>query len=218
MKFKYTITYSNRRSISIKVNRDETVDVRAPIGTREAFVEGFVAAHEDWVLNALEKVRQLNQDVNKPLSRVFFFGEEYKIKFGGNKVEFNGRYFKMPEQNARENMAAWLKSSAPSVFADRVNHFAEIMGAKPTAVKVTNAKTRWGSCSSKGSINLSWRLMMMRGELIDYVVVHELAHLREMNHSDKFWKIVERYMPNYKALREELTQFGKQLARDGWME
>ena len=140
------------------------------------------------------------------------------MKFGGKSVEFDGRKFKLPEENSRAYVAMWMRRSSESIFSERVEYFAEAMGVTPIAVKVTNARTRWGSCSSKGSINLSWRLIMARGELIDYVVVHELAHLSEMNHSDRFWKIVGQYMPDYRALRSELADFGRMLESEGWME
>lgn len=218
MQFEYTVKYSVRRNITIKVNRDETVEVRAPHGTTAAFIEGFVSAHEGWVLNTLDKVKKINEEKGKPISRVFFLGEEYDVKFGGKSVEFDGRRFKLPEEDSRMHIALWMKKNSEPIFKERVEYFAEAMGAAPTAVKVTNARTRWGSCSSKGSINLSWRLIMARGELIDYVVVHELAHLSEMNHSDRFWKIVKQYMPNQKALRSELADFGRKLESEGWME
>ena len=218
MQFEYKIKYSVRRNITIKVNRDETVEVRAPHGTPAAFIDGFVSAHEGWVLNTLDKVKELNEKKGKPVSRIFFLGEEYGVKFGGKSVEFDGRKFKLPEENSRAYVAMWMRRSSESIFSERVEYFAEAMGVTPIAVKVTNARTRWGSCSSKGSINLSWRLIMARGELIDYVVVHELAHLSEMNHSDRFWKIVGQYMPDYRALRSELADFGRMLESEGCME
>ena len=76
-------------------------------------------------------------------------------------------------------------------------------------VRISGAKTRWGSCSRKGTINFTYRLMFVPEELADYVVVHELAHLKEMNHSGRFWSVVEQVMPDYRARRKKLREFEK---------
>ena len=96
------------------------------------------------------------------------------------------------------------RKRAKAVLPSKVEHFASIMGVQPAAIRITGAMTRWGSCSSCGNVNFSWRLMLCDNELIDYVVVHELAHLREMNHSPRFWMIVQRVMPDYKRRQEKL--------------
>ena len=106
-----------------------------------------------------------------------------------------------PELEAR------CRARAKEILPARVAHFAAIMGLSPAQVKISGAKTRWGSCSSKGSLNFSWRLMLAGDELIDYVVVHELAHLREMNHSPRFWAVVAQAMPDYQRRRKLLKEF-----------
>jgi len=101
-------------------------------------------------------------------------------------------------------LEAKLRAKAKELLPRRAAHFAGQMGVTPAQVKVTGAKTRWGSCSSKGNLNFSWRLMLADEEAIDYVVVHELAHLREMNHSPRFWAVVEAAMPDYRQRRLRL--------------
>ena len=96
--------------------------------------------------------------------------------------------------------------------------FAEQMGVMPAAVKITGAKRRWGSCSSKKTINYSWRLIMADDAVIDYVVVHELAHLIEMNHSSRFWNIVEMMLPDYKLRQAQLKELQKRLSKENWEE
>ncbi|MCL2195371.1 MAG: M48 family metallopeptidase [Oscillospiraceae bacterium] len=96
------------------------------------------------------------------------------------------------------------RKQAKAILPGRVKHFADIMGVAPTTMRVTGAMTRWGSCSSRGSVNFSWRLMLCDDDVIDYVVVHELAHLREMNHSPRFWAIVEQVLPDYKRRKLKL--------------
>jgi len=101
-------------------------------------------------------------------------------------------------------------------MAERVAHYKEIMGVSPAAVKINGAKTRWGSCSAKKSLNFSWRLIMADDAAIDYVVVHELAHMFEMNHSERFWAIVAGVLPDYKERRKRLKELQRRLNAENW--
>lgn len=99
-----------------------------------------------------------------------------------------------------------LKNNARIILKQKTEYFSKYMGLKYGRITITSAKTRFGSCSSKGNISYSWRLLLYPEEAIDYVVVHELAHLKEMNHSKAFYKIVEGVFPDYKARRELLKK------------
>ena len=112
-------------------------------------------------------------------------------------------------------LEARLRAQAKETLPQRVAHFANRMGVSPARVKVTGAKTRWGSCSSQGNLNFSWRLMLADDRAIDYVVVHELAHLREMNHSPRFWAVVEAVLPDYKQRRLRLKQLQAAIVEQG---
>ncbi|HWQ77625.1 MAG TPA: SprT family zinc-dependent metalloprotease [Anaerovoracaceae bacterium] len=106
---------------------------------------------------------------------------------------------------------AVYKKQAKAYLQQKCRHFSGIMGLRPGEIKVNGAKSRWGSCNRKGSINFTYRLLLAPEELTDYVVVHELAHLKEMNHSAKFWSIVEQTMPDYRARRKKLREFERQV-------
>ena len=97
-----------------------------------------------------------------------------------------------------------------------MERFAPLVGKAPQQVRITSAKTRWGSCSAKGGLNFSWRLLLAPPEAVDYVVVHELAHLVEFNHSPRFWAIVKGILPDYKARRQSLKAVQETLLRQGW--
>ena len=103
-------------------------------------------------------------------------------------------------------LEATLRARAKEILPKRVAYYAEVMGVTPAQIKISGAKTRWGSCSGKGNLNFSWRLMLAGAEEIDYVVVHELAHLREMNHSPRFWAVVEAALPDYRERRLRLKR------------
>ena len=99
-----------------------------------------------------------------------------------------------------------LRNKAKMIIPERVAYYAEIMGVKPESVKITSAEKRFGSCSDKGRLCFSYNLMLYPEKAVDYVVVHELAHLTELNHSPAFWRLVEKYMPDYKERRAMLRE------------
>ena len=97
---------------------------------------------------------------------------------------------------------------AKKVIPERVKYYSDLTGLKPKAVKISRARKRWGSCGAKGTINVSWRLALVPQEVMDYVVVHELAHLVERNHGKRFWQRVAEISPNYRACRKWLRRHG----------
>ena len=105
-----------------------------------------------------------------------------------------------PEQ-IRDSVQSWLQRQARRIFDERCAHFAPLLRVRPSKISLSSAQTRWGSASGDGSIRLNWRLVHFAMPSIDYVVAHELAHLREMNHSPRFWDVVRSVMPDFKAVR-----------------
>ncbi|MDO4769651.1 MAG: SprT family zinc-dependent metalloprotease [Brachymonas sp.] len=110
------------------------------------------------------------------------------------------------ESLIRDCTACWMQMQAQAVFIDRMAHYAPMLGVQWRALKLSQANTRWGSASSNGTIRLHWRLIQMPPEVLDYVVVHELAHLREMNHSARFWALVEGILPDYRQRQFQLKR------------
>ena len=111
-----------------------------------------------------------------------------------------------PESLIRDCTAYWMQQQAQAIFTERMNHYAPLLGVHWRTLSLSQANTRWGSASSNGTIRLHWRLVQMPPELLDYVVVHELAHLREMNHSARFWALVEQILPDYKQRQLQLKR------------
>ncbi|MGN0519906.1 MAG: M48 family metallopeptidase [Candidatus Fimenecus sp.] len=167
----YILIYGKRKTLSLTVQLDGTVLVKAPTGYPQAEIEQFVQAHEKWIMQARQRQKQ-RAEIEKTLT----------------------------EKRIRE-----LRALAAMELPRRVEYFAKQMGVQPTGVKITSAKTRFGSCSAKNSLCFSWRLMLYPPEAIDYVVVHELAHIKEKNHSHAFYKVVSSVLPDYKA-REKLLK------------
>ncbi len=111
-----------------------------------------------------------------------------------------------PPDHMRAMVQTWFKHQAMRLFQDRLNHFAPLLGVRWTEMALSSATTSWGNARANGSIRLNWRLMQFELDIIDYVVVHELSHLRELNHSERFWNIVGSILPDYADRRQRLKQ------------
>ena len=113
------------------------------------------------------------------------------------------------EAQIRDAVQSWLQREAARVFAERAAHFAALLGVRVKRLSLSSAATRWGSANANGSVRLHWRLIQHPLATIDYVVAHELAHLREMNHSARFWEVVRSVVPDYEETRARLRQEGR---------
>jgi len=189
------------------------VEVRAPLKMPKRDIDRFVASKENWIADKLrESARQQAQRTSFALDyggAVTLRGAAYPlVARDGVRAGFDGAAFYMPPGLEPEQIKAVCvqiyRRVAKAHLTERVRFYAGQMGVAPAAVKINGAKTRWGSCSSKRNVNFSWRLIMAQDSVIDYVVVHELAHLTEMNHSARFWAIVEGVVPDYCAQKDRL--------------
>jgi predicted metal-dependent hydrolase len=111
----------------------------------------------------------------------------------------------------RERALDWIWGQALAFFHGRIEAMSQRHGLRVSSVGISNAQTRWGSCAAAGRILLSWRLMLLPPHIVDYVVAHELAHLRELNHSPRFWEVVGRLYPSYHSARRELSSLARSL-------
>lgn len=220
----YTLTRSKRKTLTLCVHDDGRVEARAPLRMPEGEIDRFVESKRKWIERQLAKSAAQNEkkaafkvDYG---SRLPLGGKEYLVTgWELQRVMFvNGfcmPYGLSPEQ-VKRCCVQMYRSMAEQELTEKAEGYAGIMHVEPTAIKINGAKRRWGSCSAKKSINFSWRIMMADDDVIDYLVVHELAHIKEMNHSPRFWAVVESVLPDYKARRTRLRQFQKKLAEQDW--
>lgn len=220
----YILTRSNRKTAVIHI-RDGEVEFRAPLRMPKREIDRFILSKEQWILKTLAKQRlqaekkesfAINYD-----SLITFRGKQHVIsERDGAKAGFDGNVFYIPPGLTPEQIKATCvkiyKKLAKTHVTDRVAVYAKQIGVSPMVIRVNNAMKRWGSCSSKMSLNFSWRLIMAEDSVIDYVVVHELAHLIEMNHSARFWAVVAKVMPDYKERQKKLKTLHKKLASETW--
>ncbi len=224
----YEFKRGKRKTIGFLVGA-EGLSVRAPRWVALRDVDAAIHEKSDWILRKLTETRQRLARVEatriewKDGAAFPFLGEPVVMRLdpkhgfasiGGtlDAATEDGapRVLRLAvSQNAepsqiRDAAQAWLMRQARKLFIERLDHFAPLLGVRWQKLSLSNAATRWGSASADGSIRLNWRLIHFRLPVIDYVVAHELAHLRVMDHSHRFWETVESVVPDYGALRQQL--------------
>jgi predicted metal-dependent hydrolase len=203
-----------RRRISLSVD-ERGLRIGAPLRASMREIETVLRDHARWVVRKLSEWGEKRAPSPRWESgeALMFLGRplQLEITAGAESIAPHEGALQVSTQRAQpENIAAavraWLRSQALSDFATRVERYREAMAVAPVDIRLSNARTRWGSCHASGRILLNWRLIQMPARLIDYVVVHELAHLHEMNHSPRFWGVVATQIPDYAARRQEIRR------------
>ncbi|HXU92680.1 MAG TPA: SprT family zinc-dependent metalloprotease [Gallionella sp.] len=216
----YTLKRSDkRRSIGLRID-DRGLTVSMPLRASESWLHSVLQDKAHWVVEKLDGWQS-----RKPAEVRWADGEI--VPFLGERLVLRVRQslFAAPIQQrgkelwvfvADDGDAAhieqvvwqWYRQQAETLFAERVAHYAPLLNVAPRALKLSAAKTQWGSCTARGTVRLNEQLIRLPLRLIDYVVVHELAHLREMNHSAAFWDVVGSACPDYAKRRRELKSVG----------
>lgn len=211
------IIRSKRKTIALIVQSDGELLVRAPQRATRQQIDALLTKHADWVARKQAEVRA--RPAPKPVHQFvegeifYFLGVAYPLQLVDREKPalLLGGVFQLAKSEQDDAKALFeyvYKKEARRIFNERIDFYAQKHGFDVKKVKLSSARTRWGSCSSKGYINLTWRLVMAPLAIIDYVVVHELCHLREPNHSSAFWAQVAAIMPDYKKRRTWLKENG----------
>jgi len=215
-----------RRRVHILVDEEGTVEVRAPWRFSVRKAREVLRENAEWVLETLDRVRErlvqrprlvtgahlplldgsLRLDV-RPQAQIDMF-ECARSRRG--RAERRGAVLRistasLDEGELRALIERWYRREAAAHLAARIERYSPRLGVRPSRVTIRGQRSRWGSCSGKGTVSLNWRLMMVPGALADYVVVHELCHLRHMNHSAHFWAMVSGIIPDYRQRRHRLN-------------
>ncbi|MCL2771932.1 MAG: M48 family metallopeptidase [Oscillospiraceae bacterium] len=221
----YKLIRSRRKTVAIHITKDAAVEVHAPLKMAKGDIDKFVASKEKWIETHLTQREKLNTEKNSFAlnygDMTLLRGKMYYIRSrDSTNAGFDGECFYLPQnlnpETFKRTVVKIYKDTAKLIVRNKVSEYEKHMNVSPVAVKITSAKTRWGSCSGRNSINFSWRLVMADDDVIDYVVVHELAHIREHNHSSRFWAVVEQVFPDYKVRQNKLKLLQKQLAVQDW--
>lgn len=227
----YAFTRAKRKSIGFVIGPDGLV-VRAPRWTPLHEVDAALQEKGSWILRKLQESRERQSRAHSARVEwrdgveIPFFGQSIRVLLDPTHG-FSGRGAQLkddadtgataqvlhvglpktanPDQ-IRDAVQAWLMRQALAHFKQRMDHFTPLLGVQWKKLRLSSAGTRWGSASADGSIRLNWRLIHFRPPVIDYVVAHELSHLREMNHSPSFWDTVATVVPDYQQLRAQLKE------------
>lgn len=222
----YTVQRSEkRRRLTIAVERDRSVVVHVPTGMTDDAIRRVVDAKRHWILEKLrhpQKYRDLPHPPGKELvngEAALYLGRHYRIEVvaqGLHAVEFNQRFL-VPASKASARKTAlreWYVARANEKILPRVSRFAQSLGVEFKRARIVDNRYRWGSCTVKDSVNINWRLIKAPVFVIDYVIVHELAHLIEANHSARFWNVVRAQVPKVEQARDWLREQGQVLEED----
>ena len=224
MDIDYILKRSNRKTIAIHI-RDGLVEVRAPHKASIESIERFIRLKEKWIEQKLVfSVARLEKRERFELrygDYLLYRGEDYPIRaHDGGSMGFDDDGFYIPPnlspKQIKDAVVKIYKVLAKRDITGRVYEIGDFVSLKPSAVKINSAKSRWGSCSARGSLNFSWLLIMADDEVIDYIVLHELMHMVEMNHSAHFWTKVKLYMPDYEVRKARLKVLQKRLSEEDW--
>ncbi|MCL2662548.1 MAG: M48 family metallopeptidase [Oscillospiraceae bacterium] len=220
----YTLTRSKRKTVALYI-RDGDIEVRAPNRMPKREIDKFIASKQKWILDNIKLHRQREKSRERFSldygSTVVCCGKPRLITaISGKRIGFDDEQICLPADLSPEVVKRACievcKLIARQDLTEKTDGFARQLSVTPAAVKINNAKSRWGSCSSKKNINYSWRLILADDEVVDYVVVHELAHMLEMNHSNRFWAIVESILPDYRERRKRLKELQQRLSGEDW--
>ncbi|GAB4147590.1 MAG: M48 family metallopeptidase [Patescibacteria group bacterium] len=216
------IIRSRRKTLAITISSKGKCVIRIPQKLPSRVVEQMILEKQNWIRTHLITQRQRSEQARLSLeeeSLIQFLGQKYNFQWSEKETSIyldNQFYFPIKfKSQIQQKLKNYYQKEARIVFQDRLNYWSEIMRLEFKSLKLSSAKTRWGSCSHDNNINLNWNMVMLELDLIDYVIVHELAHIKHKNHSLKFWSLVEEYMPDWKTRRKQLKANGH-LLRIEW--
>jgi predicted metal-dependent hydrolase len=220
----YLLEHRARRTVGLKITAEGLV-VHAPKRIFAFQLNQILVEKSNWILSKLQ-AREANQ-----VEKIEWIDGEHLLVLGNDVVlniaQSNSNKKPVFDQNTlfihalqpnnhagvARKVIAWYKKQAALDFARRLEILAAKLGVPTPPLTLSNAQSRWGSCNSRGEVRLSWRLLQAPPHIINYVICHELAHLKQMNHSAKFWAVVEQLFPDYKAAEKELKALSPQLHR-----
>lgn len=217
MNLEYSVVYSERKTLTITVERDRSVIVRAPHDTPAQKVHEIVEKKKLWLY---EKTRHAQKYNLQPAAKEFvsgatipYLGKNYRLEviteeFAGVLFESKFLISKSTVTNAPQLFKDWYLLRARKKLVPQIKFYAQRLGVSYNRILVSDIKYRWGSCTPKNSLNFNWRLIKAPMRVIEYVIVHELAHLLEPNHTEQFWSIVRAQLPDYLKAKEWLKEHG----------
>jgi predicted metal-dependent hydrolase len=208
-----------RKTISLHIKEDGRIVIYAPYRTPKWEIEKFIETKQAWITEKISEREQRIKEVEKtflPGEKFLYLGEWYPLEMKESSHQEPpltlafGKFILNHDHigEARDLFCNWYKQEAKEKITERVNYYSNRFQLLPEGIKITSAKSRWGSCSRDNRLSFSWRIIMASLTVIDYILIHELVHIREKNHSCKFWDYLEAILPDYRKHRSWLRENG----------
>lgn len=214
----YTVAFRKRKTIGISISSEKGIQVFAPKWVNSAQIQEILRKKANWILKnqaSINERKALIPEKNYINGEVFLYlGQNYTLNItehcAGILIGLDNENFKLnialpfdipTEQRKevlRQALVQWYKQQAKSLIDERIRFYSKIMQLHPSKVLIKEQKRIWGSCTARNSININWKIIMAPLNIVDYLVVHELAHIREKNHSSRFWELAASFLPDCK--------------------
>lgn len=219
-----------RRTVAISIHPEQGLVVYSPARLSHKWLEEVLQEKAGWILSKTQEAEDARALIATPRweagETLPYQGAVLPLRIShepiptGVRIEGDALVLNLPfdfpesigPDRIRSEILGWYREQAKRVLHNRVNHFQEITGLKARVVRIKDQKRRWGSCSAEGTLNFNWRLILAPPDILDYVVVHELCHLRMLNHSPSFWRLVESVLPDFRERKSWLRQNGLYLS------
>lgn len=216
--FNTKIIRSKRKTLALSVTRDAMLVVKAPKFTPQMYINSFIKLHENWIHEQIARAlvhKKVSSKTYQDGETFLFLGIERKLRMGDYPevvLKQNTLYFPQVLQfRAQKQLISWYKKQARDIISQQVREFSSRMNTSCASLTFSDTRSQWGSCTVDNKLQFSWRLIMAPILVVNYVVVHELAHTIEKNHSRDFWRIVRSYCPSYNRQRKWLNDHGNEL-------
>lgn len=220
----YTVTYSpKRKGIRITIERDRSVVVLAPVGTSLEVIDKAVASQRAKIQQRVNHIQKYPDP--RPVSEfvagesILFLGRTYPLTLTDDFTEgirFDDRFYigRSQQSQANELLRTWYQREARTWLTPKIEQYATRLGVSYNQIRITDLRFRWGSCTPQNNLHFNWRLIKAPMRVVEYIIVHELAHLLEPNHTTAFWNIVSVQLPHYEKAKDWLRDHGHQLEID----
>ena len=214
----YEVIFSKRNTITITVERDRAIIVRAPEGANPDRIKSVVESKNRWIFKKLRHPQKYNNGVKKKEfvsgETVLYLGRNYRLEVENDSdesIRFIGKFVitSVTPDRADKLFTDWYTQKAKRKIIPRAFYYDRDMGVKFNEIKISDMKVRWGSCTPRNNLHFNWKLIKAPMYVVDYIIVHELAHLLEKNHTSSFWNIVQAQIPGYLKARDWLKENGE---------
>lgn len=208
---KIQIIRKKRKTLTIRISDKGEVIVSCPLTYSDKDVKKIIEQKQNWINNALIKVNEKfkRNELFYSYSKILFFGKEYNVVFRENSLWIGDRRISNSRSNSNiiNILKKWLHEQAKTYLNAFLTQLSTQTGINYKNFSLISARKKWGSCDNHGEIRLNYKLIMLKPEYIQYVCIHELCHIKHLNHSKNFWTTVEKFCSNYKKIREQMKEF-----------